>query len=817
MKKGHGPFSNKNSFPNLHKESGDIEGLIRILKEDVSPQIKKEAIEALVSLGDPQSSRALKEIINKGRSELSEYVLQLLPRYCGPHMLDILAAAIRSKDEAWSMWVLNEVATRGEPEALHFLLRAATEGSPTVRRGAARLLWRALEDDGKRSLLTESDMESLSEGLMNLQEDPLVLLRMVAALRDERTIHHFLKGQYAPQIKREAVMLLTRLGTTEAFRLLRKWMATAERELAEYALNLLMGVPGDGAVEAIWGGLNHQDPSFRAYVLYHLDRRKEPAAVRALLDAMRDPHPIVSQKAREMIKRCWKVPERLEGLDVKTLDAVFDHFSEDVVTTILSGDYPFALRLASVRWIGGAHTEEHARLLVSIASEKEGEFRTTALAGLESMQSLSTKILTPLIRHADAEVRFRATRMFARHATCRDGALLMDLVRDESPQVRMAALEGMIQLKAPEALEAAIRLSNDKDEQIRYRAIVYLGSRQEPLSHPPLLRAMDDSSPKVAKAAIYAVIFKGIWNSKVQQKALNLLLKGASSAKVPLDELDGLCEIIKMLKRHPTSRALKPLVAAARSTSVRMRRLAAEAIEAHPRSIGLEMWAQLTDTDDKNILKKVALALGEARDPRGVIPLIRAMDECGGRVGDRAMELLKEQADIHDLDFLIQSLKAKWPSVKVFVAKRMEELKSPQFMEPLLAAMEDEDVEVQTAVVGALKNFVEHPKVTQRLVKAISLGDISLRQVVIDTFAELAQSGVVIKEAMEPLMRSLGNRFLRKRAEDALKKFGDRRGLLAIKRRYIRDSMIPKPPRPRDLWLMEQEGGQEESPRLLYG
>jgi hypothetical protein len=49
-----------------------------------------------------------------------------------------------------------------------------------------------------------------------------------------------------------------------------------------------------------------------------------------------------------------------------------------------------------------------------------------------------------------------------------------------------------------------------------------------------------------------------------------------------------------------------------------------------------------------------------------------------------------------------------------------------------------------------------------------------------------------VKAAVEPLIRLLGNPFLRFRAEEALMRIGDRRGYLAIKRRKIREKMFGK-------------------------
>jgi HEAT repeat protein len=82
---------------------------------------------------------------------------------------------------------------------------------------------------------------------------------------------------------------------------------------------------------------------------------------------------------------------------------------------------------------------------------------------------------------------------------------------------------------------------------------------------------------------------------------------------------------------------------------------------------------------------------------------------------------------------------------------------------------------------------------------AVTYGDLSLRLTVIEAIGEACLAGTRVPSAVDPLIRALGNRFLRKKAEVALRRMGDRRGLLAVKRRKIRDLIIPKPARPAEV------------------
>ena len=200
------------------------------------------------------------------------------------------------------------------------------------------------------------------------------------------------------------------------------------------------------------------------------------------------------------------------------------------------------------------------------------------------------------------------------------------------------------------------------------------------------------------------------------------------------------------------------------------------------------------------------------------MPLIRAVEECGGRAGKRCLELLRDQETLRNLSFLIDAIRTKWPSVKKFAAHEMETLRSPSFVDPLLTAMDDEDLEVRMAAIRALRKFLAVERVASRLVEAIGYGDLSLRQMAIETIGEASLEGTTLSPAIDPLIRALGNRFLRKKAEVALKRMRNRNGLLAIKRRRIRDQMSPRQPRAADVERLRLEKGRAaaDSQRLTY-
>jgi HEAT repeat protein len=90
----------------------------------------------------------------------------------------------------------------------------------------------------------------------------------------------------------------------------------------------------------------------------------------------------------------------------------------------------------------------------------------------------------------------------------------------------------------------------------------------------------------------------------------------------------------------------------------------------------------------------------------------------------------------------------------------------------------EKDVEVQLAALEALMRFTaKHELVRERMLEAVAFGDLSVRQAACEALGQARCA-----EAVPALIALLGNTFLRPRALDALRRIGDRRGFIAMKR-----------------------------------
>jgi HEAT repeat protein len=780
------------------RENQDVVGLLDILNASISPKIKADALHALVSIGTPGALEGIGQLLESGHTELSELGMTLLMNIPGPDSIRIIARGLLSSDEAWKLWILRTMASRSERQSLEWILQAAGDPNVRVSQMAARLISEAVKDPERLKALDEETRQKISECLEK-KENLLNRLKRFKSTADVEGLAQLLNASVSPEIQKTALEYLASIGSANALEKIGNAIESEDRELAEHGLRLLADMPGEDSVRAMARGLNSSDATFRSYILYSLSHRSEPGAIKWIWKATKDDSAQISSTAKNMLTESLRDIHRFAKLDLQTLEAIFRSFDVKIILSMLAEEYPDTIRLAAIGMMGDCEGDPIAQTLVSICLKHGEEYSEKALSSLETMRSFSADLIIPLLKVDSAETRRRAVLLYARHCSKDQGKEIELLTKDPDAEVRLAALRSLIHLMGEDALDVATGMVEDPSREIRFAAVEFLCGFADSRVIPCLNKAARESEELIYKKAIFSLAARKIWDSTLEDRMLNLLIQGVGAPKIAPEDADGYSEIIQLLKFVKLEKALDALISAAKSSSLRIRRVASEAIEHYPDARRLDAFARLVDTEDKTVLRKVALALGEAGDPRGVIPLIRAVEECGGMVGKNALKFLKKQADLSDLSFLIEALRTRWPSVKIFAARRIENLNSPELIDPLLKAMDDEDIEVQLTVAQALKNFADDDRVANRLVENIGYGDISLRLLVTEIIGEASLAGKKIEAALEPLIRALGNRFLKRKAEQALRLMGDRQGLLAVKRRKIREQMIYKPPKAEEL------------------
>jgi HEAT repeat protein len=167
-----------------------------------------------------------------------------------------------------------------------------------------------------------------------------------------------------------------------------------------------------------------------------------------------------------------------------------------------------------------------------------------------------------------------------------------------------------------------------------------------------------------------------------------------------------------------------------------------------------------------------ARALGKIGDP-AVEPLIAALEDENSDVRFFAAVALKEIKDPRAVDPLIGALKDENPVVREYVAGWLGEIKDPRAVEALIAALKDKDSVVRASAMHAL-GAIGDPRAVAPLIAALKRGDWGDRE-----SAAYALGEIKDPRAFEPLIAALkdNHELVRKSAAHALGETKDPRAV----------------------------------------
>jgi len=581
---------------------------------------------------------------------------------------------------------------------------------------------------------------------------------------------------------------LAKMKSPEAMQILGEVVESREPPIADEALTLLANISGEDATRAMGTGLYSPDPYWRSWVLYALGKRKEPGALKWVFKATTDEDPEIRQTAVRLLNNAAKKrSEHIAALNELSIDRIYSALDRKIVLGFLSRGRPASLRLGALRWLGGVNGNSAAKILVSFCSDKDQAFRKTAISSLEGGGHFGPARALPLLKNADPEIRSRGLKIFGYLSGKKGGKRIAKLLKDNDPVVRLAAVECLCEVADSGAIEPISGLLTDPDLQVRHKVVESLAGFECERVVTFLLQAALDSDYEIARRAVFGLADREIFTPELEDLYIRILKKGITKPELSIEDVDSFCKIVGILEPSRSLKLLNILVHAANSPSRPLRRTAVTTIDCYPDHQRLSALRRLVSTDDPTVLKSVALGLGNAGDSAGLFPLIRATQECSEKVRRKALELLQRLTDIKDLPFLIKLLQSRWPSVKKFAAEQIIGMYSPKLIEPLLEAMKEKNADLQLIIIEALAGFTYDKRVIECLLETICQGVISLRQRAVEILGDDR-----VEKATEPLIRVLGNKFLRKKAEKALLRIGDRRGILEIRRHRLRKEYIAK-------------------------
>ena len=590
---------------------------------------------------------------------------------------------------------------------------------------------------------------------------------------------------------RQALEGLIEIGSNDAWDGVCSLVTSNDGQIVEMIIQTLAESTAPAALRALGECLSSSSPFVRSEAVRAINLHHGGQTLTLLLRASRDPEPSIGRiSGRALVGKLQERPAVLSEIRESTAEGIMDLLDVRWAMEYLADVYPTKLRVVAARRLGKIGGEEATAALVSIIEAVRGPVQDACWAALQGCGSVSEHHLFPLLANRDPSVRARAIRVYGRFADSAAEGLLGGFAGDDDPAVRIASLSALARIAESGALPYFEKATEDEDAEVRLHAVELLC--QMPDGASALIAVVSREKGDMRRKALTALANWNICTPELVMAYLEYLLEGANVTDVTDREyLDGLGAAARALGSQRVPEGLIALTALVRSVVKRLRRIAIEGIMSYPVAERGDALFALVDTYDMDVLKNVAFGLHDSNDDRSLHPLIRTSYECKGRPQIKAQQILKEYAQIDDLEFLVRCLKNRWPSVRRFGAERLKTIHDARSISPLLAASRDKNVEVQLAVFEALGPFAtESDAVVERMLQAIVVGDISVRQMACE-----ALGAAKVKEAAPELIKALHNFFLRPRAAEALKRIGDRKGILAMKRIARREKLFPKKPK----------------------
>ncbi|MCA9319944.1 MAG: HEAT repeat domain-containing protein [Planctomycetes bacterium] len=583
---------------------------------------------------------------------------------------------------------------------------------------------------------------------------------------------------------------LFRLDSQEAWEAIGHALTGNDQAVVEMLITQLDEIATPQAMKAAAEALSNRNVFIRSSAVRVLSKRQSGQTLTALLRASRDPDKSIARMAaRTILRRVETRPRLMAEVHDATAEGILGLMDDRWSMELLSPSYPENIRILAAQRLGTIGGDEASHTLASIAQATRGAVSNACWEALERCPSVSEFVMLPLLVDPNPETKAKAISIYAKFSDETAIDLITGLTRDAAPVVRKASLKCLATLAPVPAIPVLEAALDDADVEVKSLSMDLLCNIED--SSPELVRAVFKRSGENRRKALVCLANRGIITSDLVPAYIEFLYKGSSCTDLSQrDYLDSLATTAKTLGQSMNFEAMLALTSLAHSVIRRLRRAAIEGLMEFPPEDRVDALYSLAGSHDADIVKNVAFGLHEVGDKRAVVPLIRCAMECRGKPMVKAKDLLTSYDEINEVQFLIKGLSERWASVRKFSAERLRIVKDASSIPALLIASRDEDVEVQLAVFEAMGPFAaEHEDVTERMLEAISYGDISVRQAVCEALGEAR-----CKAAVPELVRALSNCFLRPRASDAIRRIGDRKGFLALKRLEIREKLFKRKP-----------------------
>jgi HEAT repeat protein len=337
-----------------------------------------------------------------------------------------------------------------------------------------------------------------------------------------------------------------------------------------------------------------------------------------------------------------------------------------------------------------------------VSSLKKERLRDPAAVALAKLGGTAVEHVGRALADNDEEVRCIAAEVLGRMGNAGAAPFLAAALHDRSYQVRGAAVEAILQLadpdavqtlrQCPDAVDLLSRSLATSDSSKRLAAVRALRGVGGARAAVPLAVRCDDKSPDVRKAVEEAL--REIGNPRVVAELIGLLRapKKGDRAEAAI-ALGGLGQ----------PEAAEPLIAALRDEDGYVRASAARALGRIPAPQALVALLTALHDTDSTVQQHAAEALGKIGNASAVGPLLQTLPDAGRNTRLAAIQAIGEIGSVTAVPDLLATLHDEDILVRVAAEVALGALGDRRAVEPLIARLKrHRDAEMNTYEVAAL-------------------------------------------------------------------------------------------------------------------
>lgn len=499
------------------KERVVVPALVKLL-EDEDGQSVLCAIDALADIGDASAVAPLVQTMTSNRSlpiilgdlsgdygwEFRERAVQALGKLGDHEAVKALIDALKDDDSEMMIGSLFlSLVQLGTPEGLTTVASYLKDPDVGVRRKAAGAL---------RGTTCGTAIESLSEAL--LDGDSVVRVNAVEAIGNtggEKEIVPLvlLLADRDSDVKKKAAEVICKLGKGKAVKYISALLADPDGDVRRKTVELLGEIGNKECIEPVINALEDKDETVCNAAVLSLGKMREKTAVLPLIA-------ILKEKNRPSgMRQC-----AIDGLSRIGGDYVFQALRELVQDKEENG----RLRRTAMRML--SNIDEEAAVDVAASSlNSTDDFlkKEAALSMAHRGNDSGLDILAPLIKGEDHNSVSEICDAIRNIKSEKAMSLLTVCLMSDDEYVRLAAVRAVGQAGNKGIVPLVIDLLNDESKEVRREAAVALGNLQDKRALEPLISSLFDYERSNGHMQVVVVSLKKIDEGKTVSMLLDVL------------------------------------------------------------------------------------------------------------------------------------------------------------------------------------------------------------------------------------------------------------------------------------------------------